>query len=73
MWKQLQLATTRAVKYQEHVPCSYGYYIVSDIPEYQPGFKSDIAAEVFLDEMISIADEFNTKPKPELTPSERHH
>ena len=52
-------ATTTSVKHQEHIPCSYGYYVVSDIPEFQPGFKSELrpdAAEVFLDEMKAIAD-----------------
>ena len=56
-------ATKTSVKYQEHVPCSYGYYVVSDIPEFQPGFKSELrpdGAEVFLDEMKAIADDFIT-------------
>ena len=57
-------ATSTSVKYQEHFPCSYGYYVVSDIPEFQAGFKSTLrsdAAEVFLDKMKSIADDFITK------------
>ena len=74
-------ATSTSIKYQEHVPCSYGYYDVSDIPQFQPKFKSELlmdAPEVFLDEMKAIADNFITnhlfksKRKPrlqELTPS----
>ena len=57
-------ARTTSIKYQEHVPCSYGYKLVSDISKFQPGFKSELradASEVFLDEMISLADYFITK------------
>ena len=77
--------TSTSIKYQEHIPCSYGYYVVSDIPEFQPKFKSELrldAPEVFLDEMQAIADDFITnhvfqpkrKPKvAELSSSQRHH
>ena len=32
--------SSTSVTYQEHEPCSYGFYVVSDIPEYNSRYKS---------------------------------
>ena len=49
--------TSKTVKHQEHVPCSYAYKIVSDVPNYQPELKiseniSENAAKDFIEDIL---------------------
>ena len=63
------------MKYQEHIPISYAYKVVSDIPDYPPPLEHELCentAEKFLEEMKKLSDHIMTeyilkqKPKPEL-------
>ena len=57
--------TSKTVKYQDHVPISYAYKVVSDIPDYQPELKlSDVSENVakdFLDDIQNVADHIMTE------------
>ena len=57
---------SKTVKYQEHVPCSYAYKIVSDVPNYQPQLKiseniSENAAKEFIDDIQQVSDHIITE------------
>ena len=49
----------RTVPCQKHVPCSYAYKVVSDVPQYQPPLKQNIsenAAAEFLNDLDEITN-----------------
>ena len=78
-------ARSQSIPYQEHIPCSYAYKVVSDVPEYQPPLKlkiSENAASDFLNDLKEVADYIMTthilhpKRKPrlqELTDEQRDY
>ena len=78
--------TSKTINYQQHVPCSYSYKVVSDIPDYQPELKlSDVSENVakdFLDDIQNVADHIMTeyilklKAKPhenQLSPEQKQY
>ena len=34
---------SKSIPYQEHVPCSYAFKVVSDVPDYRPALKHKIS------------------------------
>ena len=77
---------SKTVRYQEHIPCSYAYKVVSSVPEYQPELKlsnvSENAAKDFLTDIQHVADHImneyilKQKAKPrlnQLTVEQRHY